>query len=250
MTLSESSMKHENVPSIEIVNSSGIEAVLGLAESVKLPHVIALALPLLCRMLMSTIDWSSWPIGGTEKARQFAARFLEWRLSDFPTNGRRSFRTRAAQTSLSVKETVALLQYWPDKRSTWDFVASLGKEPEAAYWLAKQAWPIRGDLDDLAYAAEHYINARRCIVAIQSLGETAGTLPVDLVFRLLNSSVSELNETPNAATGMFTYYLEQILDGLGETRRGNNPQIAQLEWSFFPLFDYGRRQLQVAPRYA
>jgi len=89
------------------------------------------------------------------------------------------------------------------------------------------------------------MNARRCITAIQSLGEATGTLPIDLVLRLLNSSVTELNETPNAATGMLTYYLEHILDTLEKRGVATTTQIAQLEWAFFPLFHYGARQLRL-----
>jgi hypothetical protein len=98
---------------------------------------------------------------------------------------------------------------------------------------------------DLIYAAEHYMNARRCVAAIQSLGEATGTLPVDLVFRLLHSAVTELNETPNAATGMLTFYLEQILDSLEKRGVATTSQIAEVESAFLPLFDYGRRQLRL-----
>ena len=41
---------------------------------------------------------------------------------------------------------------------------------------------------------------------------------------------------------MFTYYLEQILDGLEKRDVATISQIAKLEWEFFPLFDYGRRR--------
>jgi len=230
----------------ELVNASGIDMVMTLAESVKLPHLIASALPSVVADVNAYDRLVELALSsGVEKLRQFAAALSGVAAERFPDQWGAVFRTRVAKNSLSVDETVALLQYWPDKRSTWGFVASLGKELEDTYWSAKSAWPIRGDLNDLVYAAERYMNARRCIAAIESLGEAAGTLPVDLVFRLLNSAVTELNESPNAATGMFTYYLEQILDSLEKRGVATTLQIAQMEWAFFPLFDYGRRQLRL-----
>jgi len=230
----------------DIVNSSGIEAVLGLAESVKLPHVVAYALSLL------TLDVNAYDHlldlalrRGAEKLTQFAQALSGAAAHRFAEKWHETFRTRISTNSTSVQQTIALVQYWPDARSTWEFVAGLGKEQEEIYWAAKSAWPIRGDQNDLVYAAEHYEKAGRCIAAIESLGEKGATLPVDLVFRILMSAVKELNETPNAATGMFTYYLEQILDGLEKRGVATTSQIAQLEWAFFPLFDYGRRQLRL-----
>jgi hypothetical protein len=108
-----------------------------------------------------------------EKLRQFAASLSGVAAERFPAEWGAAFRIRVAKSSLSVKETVALLQYWPDKRSTWDFVASLGKEQDEVYWLGKPAWPIRGDLSDLVYAAEHYMNARRCIAGYQPTSASA-----------------------------------------------------------------------------
>ena len=167
----------------ELVNTSGIDAIIGLAESVKLPHLIALALQLVLADVnaynrLIELSLSS----GVEKLSQFAAALSGAAAERFPDEWSEVFRTCIAKNSLSVEETVALLRYWPDKRSTWDFVASLGKEQENTYWSTKSAWPIHGDMNDLIYAAEHYMNDRRCVAPIKSVDEAAGRLRVYLVF--------------------------------------------------------------------
>ena len=227
----------------DIVNSSGIEAVLGLAESAKLPHSVAFALALLA--LDVTIYDRLFELSlrsESEKLIQFADALSGAAAQRFPDEWRKSFRERITKENVPVHRTVALLQYWPNTRSTWEFVASLGREQEETYWSTRAAWPARGEIDDLVYAAEHYLKAGRSIAAIESLGEKAANLPKDLVFSLLNAAVSELNETPRAAAGMFTYYLEQILDGLEKSGAATISQIAQIEWGFFPLFEYGQRR--------
>jgi len=230
----------------ELVSNSGTEGVLTLAKSVELPHLVAFALPSVVED-MSTYErlMAAALSSGAEKLEQFAAALSGMASYKFPDEWGEVFRVQAAASELSVPKTVSLLQYWPDKRSTWDFVASLGGDLERSYWSTKQARPIRGELADLIYAAEHYMNVRRCIAAIQSLGKAAGTLPVDLVFRLLNAAVTELNVDPNSGTGMFTYYLEHILDALEKRSAASISQIAQIEWAFFPLFEYGRRPLRL-----
>jgi hypothetical protein len=231
----------------DIVNESGIEGVLALAESANFPHSVAFALVLL------ELDVAAYERlfelslrSGTEKLTQFAEALSGAAAHRFPDEWRDSFRKRINKDNLSVQQTTAFLQYWPDTRPTWDFVASLGKEQDETYWSKKATWPVRGEVNDLLYAAERYIKVGRSVAAIEALGEKAATLPIHLVFDLLNTAVSELNESPRAATGMFTYHLEQVLDGLEKSGAATISQIAQLEWAFFPLFEYGqRRQLRL-----
>ncbi|MGO9452633.1 MAG: hypothetical protein ACLQDV_16575 [Candidatus Binataceae bacterium] len=229
----------------QLVNSSGVEAIIRLAEAAKIPNLVASALPpVLSDIAVPDQLFQLALTGETEKLREFAASLSGVAAVQFPDKWNEVFRKRLAQNQLSIDETVRLLQYWPDKRATWDFVSSLGKEQEDAYWSTKPGWPVGGELEDLVYAAERYMKAGRCITAIQSLGEKASTLPIDLIFRLLESSLDELNKNPNHATGMFTYYLEHILDAL-EKRGVETAEIARLEWAFFPLFEHGRRALRL-----
>jgi len=231
----------------DIVNRSGIEAVLGLAESAKLPHTVAFALALLA--LDVTIYERLFELSlrsEADKLIQFSDALSGAGAHRFPEEWPKVFKNRITEHKLSAERIVALLQYWPDTRSTWEFVASLGRDQDEAYWSKKPAWPIRARPDDLLYAAEHYMKCGRFVAAIESFGEEAATLPKELVFELLNAAVNELNQTPRAAAGMFTYYLEQILDGLEKRGAATIPEIAKIEWAFFPLFEYGqRRQLRL-----
>ena len=227
----------------EIINASGMSSVLTLANSVAMPHLVAFTL----RSVEA--DFSTYEQlfqtaleRDGEKLEEFSAALSAEASRRFPAKWCESFRARTVAIQLSVARIVSLLRYWPDKRSTWEFVASLGKDLEQLYWSKKQAWPIRGDISDLTYAAERYLEAKRSVTAIQSLGESTGTLPVDLVFRLLDSAVTELNENPTLATGMFTYYLEQILDTVEKRGEATIAQIARKEWAFFPLFEYHQRR--------
>ena len=231
----------------DIVSNSGIEAVLGLAESVKLPHTIAFALALLA--INVTVYDRLFELAlrsEAEKLIQFSDALSGAAAQRFPDEWPQVFKRRITDNKLSPEQVAALLQYWPDTRSTWEFVASLGRDQDEIYWSKKPTWPIRARPDDLLYAAERYMKCSRFVAAIESFGEEAVTLPKELVFQLLNAAVNELNQTPRAATGMFTYYLEQILDGLEKSGTATTSEIAKIEWAFFPLFEYGqRRQLRL-----
>ncbi len=232
----------------DIVNNSGIEAVLGLAESAKLPHTVAFALALLA--LDVTIYDRLFELSlrsEAEKLIQFSDALSGAAASRFPEEWPKVFEKRISENKLSVERIVALLQYWPDTRSTWEFVASLGRDQDEAYWSRKPAWPIRARPDDLLYAAEHYMKCGIFVAAIESFGEEAAEhFRRSVVFELLNAAVNELNQTPRAGAGMFTYYLEQILDGLEKRGAATVLGIAKIEWVFFPLFEYGqRRQLRL-----
>jgi hypothetical protein len=231
----------------EIVNESGIEAVLGLAESVKLPHTVAFTLALLALDVAAYERLFELSLRSeAEKLWQFSNALSGAAAQRFPGEWPKVFQRQITKNKLPIERIVALLQYWPDTRPTWEFVASLSREQDEAYWSKKPAWPIRARPDDLIYAAEHYMKCARFVAAIESFGEEAATLPKELVFALLNGAVNELNRTPTAATGMFTYYLEQILDALEKSGAATISEIASVEWAFFPLFEYGqRRQLRL-----
>jgi hypothetical protein len=224
---------------IEMIKVSGMSSILTLANSVKMPHLVAFALRSVEADLTAYEQLFQTALGCDGKNfEEFSAALSAEAYRRFPETWGESFRACVVASHLPVERIVSLLQYWPDQRATWEFVASLGKNLEQVYWSKKQAWPIRGELSDLTYAAEHYLEVKRSVTAIQSLGEGTGTLPVDLVFRLLDSAVTEVNENATVATGMFTYYLEHILDAVEERGEATVAEIARREWAFFPLFEH------------
>jgi hypothetical protein len=227
----------------EISKTQGISAALRLAASVKMPRLVAVGLrPLLTEpSAYGAIIGEALDKGGT-RLDEFAAALSAEVVHRFPEEAASLIRSRIEDSKISGDRLLSLFTYWPDDRSTWDFIAGFGNEIELAYWSRKNAWPVRGGVADLTYAAEHYLHAGRGLSAIHSLGEEAAILPAELVFALLNSSLQEISKNPDDLNGMFTYYLDRILDKLEERDAATILQIAQIEYKFLPLFEYGERR--------
>ncbi len=230
----------------ELVKSFGMAAVFDLVSAVKMPQLVATALrPFATGVALYDELLNDALARGGKNFEQFASALSAEGLGKYPDEWPAALRSRVAASGISGDRFISLVQYWPDNRCTWDFIASFGEDADKAYWSKKSAWPIRGETPDLAYAAERYLAVRRAVAAIQSLGESSASLPIDLVFRLFDSAVAELNEDPSAATGMFKHYLEQTLDALDKRGEATIGQIARVEWAFLPLFEHGQRQLRL-----
>jgi len=137
-----------------------------------------------------------------------------------------------------------LVLNWQDRRSTWDFVASLGTEVNRSYWERKRPWAPRGlSAEDAETAAESYISAGRATAAINAFALNVGDLSSRTLLKMLDSAIGELNASHQQINSNFVFEIEQILEAL--QRRADVPilEIAKREYAYLPLFGYRDRQL-------
>jgi len=226
-----------------LLHSGGMGTLLSLAESAALPDHVALTVA----SIMDKADGFAFLVESAMdrpgKLNVFAAVLSARAELKLGTAWRNVVGSWASQRRWQPEQLITLVLGWRDERSSWDFVASLGVELEQIYWKRKSAWPLQGDVADLEFAAQKYLEGGRAVAAIQALHYEVGRIPADIVFRILDAAVAELNamEAPNVS-GLI-YQLEQVFDAL--QRRDDVPkiEIAKREYAYLPLFGYHERQL-------
>jgi hypothetical protein len=137
-----------------------------------------------------------------------------------------------------------LVLNWQDKRSTWDFVASLGNEVNRSYWERKRPWAPRGlSAEDAETAAESYISVGRATAAINAFALNVGDLSSGTLLKMLDSGIGELNAAHQQINSNFIFEIEQILEALQSRDDVPILEIAKREYAYLPLFGYRDRQL-------
>jgi len=143
------------------------------------------------------------------------------------------------------EQAVTLLLSWRDGRDTWEFVESLGPEVERAYWLRKQVWLIQPEADDLQVAVEKYKQVGRSTAAIRAVHHSAGLLPSEVLLRLLDDAVPEINASTETLANTFAYEIEQVFHSLRNRPDVSKIEVAKREYAFLPVFRYGHEKLTI-----
>jgi hypothetical protein len=128
----------------------------------------------------------------------------------------------------------ALLVY-PDSRITFELISSLGKEIEREYWKSRENWiRMKDDKEALSFAIEKFIGVERAIDILTFASHYAKSLKPELLFRLLDGALNELNQgkTPMGNLG---YYIEEIFDGLRSHESIDETMLARKEYLYLPL---------------
>jgi len=148
----------------------------------------------------------------------------------------------AISKNLGAEAVLRLLRALPAERWVWEQAASIGTEIENAYWKTQYIMVIRENLEDLIFAVEKLIAADRAVHAIQLVGHSlSNKLPATLLVQLLKRAVTEPQISSSVDT-MFQYYVIEIFKRLDVSNEISDQQMAQLEWSYLPLFRFSDRQ--------
>ncbi len=133
---------------------------------------------------------------------------------------------------------------WQDKRTTWDFVTSLGGDVSRIYWERKRPWAPRGlSAEDAEMVAKSYIKVGRATAAIHAFALNVGDLSSETLFEILDSAIRELNASRQEINSNFVFEIEQILGALQQRTEVPITEIAKREYAYLPLFGYRDRQL-------
>jgi hypothetical protein len=90
-----------------------------------------------------------------------------------------------------------------------------------------------------------FLRFGRAVEAIQSSLNRINEVPTELLFRMLDSVIPELNSRGTPIDTMTSYYIEKALEALDGRADAPNEQIAAREYSFLPLLEFGGRSLRV-----
>ena len=139
-----------------------------------------------------------------------------------------------------------LLQAWPDGLSTWNFVRRLGPPVVASYWQRRPPRYVKGSKRTLLQATLMYLRFGRAIEAIQTSLDRLAEIPTKLIFRMLDNVIPEINTGNARADTMMGFYVEKAFEALDHRNDAPIEKISELEYAFFPLFEYSTtRRLRI-----
>lgn len=221
----------------EILRERGLDGILKLAERVKIPRLIGLALPGLLpdveavatALVQATGQHGDGQDGFLTSLSGAASRRFEraWTAK---------LKTLATANAWAPSLTVCALLGLPDRQDTWDIVARFGSAVEQTYWREKQAFPLVGPPQDLDYAVQKYSEVARASAALEVASERLEDLSVERILCLLDDLAREVSARGQVG-GMVAYHLERVFEHLHH-RPGVVPAaVTQREYIFLPILE-------------
>jgi hypothetical protein len=228
----------------EALAGRGADAVWSLARTVEFPERVGRAVAALAGRDAEKDAIFIQALTGADRiseavAHGMAVAFL-MRGGDTWVDG---VLSRAACERWGDEATFRILRALPETKATWERAAAAGEAVDDLYWCRRDVWWIDPNDGDATYAVERLLKAGRARQAIHLIGHRHHkTLPVELVVRVLAQAVQEpwTDLDRNDAT-MFRHYIVEIFKYLDQSGEVSDVQLAGLEWSYLPLFEFSDR---------
>lgn len=122
----------------------------------------------------------------------------------------------------------------PEEKSIWLAVEAEGHDVDLAYWERARGYCRSEKNEDVQFAVEKLLMAKRPRVAIETAGDHRISLPSKLLKQVILDLLSE--PTKLVADTMMDYHLANIFIQLYERKELPDEEIAKLEWPFAALF--------------
>ena len=229
---------------LHLFKTKGMASVLDLSSKVKLPAYLGYAFA------------EGGSLDDTEKIIDMALqRSPQTDVFVIALSATANFRFREAwesrikdrlnKTLWSHQQVGLLVLDWRDELATWRFVESLGPEVEQVYWSRKTSRPIQASAADVELAVMKYLTFGRALAALDSVSYSAAILSSDVLFRVLDASIGEINQTPEAASNNLAHEVETIFGVLRSRTEVPRIEIAKREYAYLPLLEFRQAPLTI-----
>jgi hypothetical protein len=228
----------------DLLKIGGLSFLLDLANAAKQPELVGMA----CGTVLTTVQEFALLVDAamdkTDRLALFASVLSAEGERQFGKAWHDQISSWKRERSWTNLQFANLVINWPDNRTTWDFVGSLGDEINRIYWERKRPWAPRGlSAEDAEMAAKSYMGVGRATAAIHAFALNVGNLSSETIFKILDSAISELNASHEEINSNFVFEIEQILGALQQRTEVPITEIARREYAYLPLFGYRDRQL-------
>lgn len=153
----------------------------------------------------------------------------------FGENWTETVLAKATELGWPSKAIANAFLAYPDSRMTFDLISSLGEDIDREYWNSRENWlRMENDKEHLSFAIEKFLRASRAIDILTFASHHASSLEPNLLFRLLDQALDELNKgkTPFSHLG---YYIEEVFDKLRAREGVDESVLARKEYLYLPL---------------
>ncbi len=230
---------------MHLFKTNGMASVLDLSSNVKLPAHVGYA-------FVDGVDLEQiekmmeMALRKREEPDQFAIALSAAANFRFKVEWESRIKSRLSKGLWSEQQVGVLLLDWSNEPATWHFVEELGPEIEQVYWSRKASLPVRAEVaDDLELMVRKYLAFGRALAALDSVSYSAAMLSSDTLCRVLDSSIREINETPNVASNNLAYEVESIFTVLRSREEIPKIEIAKREYAYLPLLDFHQSHLTI-----
>lgn len=226
-----------------LLDGQGMDAVIKLAELVKLPRFVAFAASGLLKSIAEFEHLLDLSLGGGHKLDEFAMVLSSEARRKFGKLWEEVISSRYKNHRASASQSADMLFGWEDEPATWAFAESLGLEVDRLYWKNKQHWKIFKNSAEAEFATEKYLAVERAITAIDVIHGNPSKVSGRLSLEALDKAINEINSSQRPIGHNFIYELGEVFKSL-EARPDISPvELAKREYAYLPLFQGTERNL-------
>lgn len=225
-----------------VLASRGAPGLIELAEKVKLPQHVAFSVRSISLSKEALFELFELALSAGPGLDAVTGVVLAEGQSRFGGDWGLEVRAALLGSRAEPERVARLLMALEETMPTWEFVSSFGADINDAYWRRKHSYYVQGDVKDLLFAIENYAARGRALAALDASNRRLSDVPSDLLIRLLDSAVPELNAAAGSGRTMAQYVLERTFEELQRRGDVSPEQVARLEFVYLPAFGVRSRR--------
>jgi hypothetical protein len=223
---------------IEIRETLGNSGLLSLAERVRFPQFVGIAVGEGIEGVPELEFLVDSALGKDERLDRFALALSGEAERRFGVDWHARISGRAEGGSWNADQVALLLLGLNDVSTTWDFAESLGGEIDRSYWNRKQAWWVRGDSAAAERAARKFLAVNRPSAGLDAVQRHIKEMPISLVYELLDRALTEIADSENPPNSLFVHHLGELFQALANRDDAIPTELAKREYGYLPLLGF------------
>ena len=227
----------------EIYGKGGIAAIIDFANKVKIPHLLVDPLRSLALPKDKTIEFLLEAMDAGERMESMVTFLVADGFVRFGDSWTSEIQIISENRNLTPSSLACLLLGTPENRESWNLVASFGSSVAKEYWKIKRPFFISGTNEDLLFAVDNYLHHGRALDAIQVVHRNLNEVKSQLILRLLDAAIAQINALGDGNHTMVIYYIEKVFEELEKRTDIDLQEIAKREFAYLPFFSHSKKTL-------
>lgn len=228
---------------ISLFLAEGVEGIFSLIQAVKHPFLVLEPLANIKLTLDDVISLVAMIIDRKIEYERIAGSVLAIGVERFGQSCIDALRTLESSRKLGHETIARLLMALPETHETWLLIESFGEKVNEFYWCEKQPIHLSGSLEDLFFAVEKYLSLGRSLAAIAAIHDRRIEVPSQLLFKLLDAAIPEINSSQSGSAALTDYYIEEIFKSLESRTDISLDDLARREFAYLPILEMSERPL-------
>lgn len=220
----------------KLYQAGGVEKILSLAQTVKMPRFVAFAAGNVIEDLSCIEMLIDETLNKSEALDEFAIILSAHAINKFPAEWLNRVLLKSTAKEINDQNAAKLLLAWPDNPATWSFAAMLGPEMEKSYWENKQVRFLSDDKDVVETAVRKYLSVGRALAAIELIGWKREIVSSELMLETLDQAIDELNKL-KGPSNMLQFEFERVFEALAARTDVPPIEIATREYKYLPILE-------------